>query len=202
MISDADKKRISEAIRNAEAKTSGELFCVIAGASSEYRHAPLIWSVAIALITPIVLALLTQWSPVTIYLYQLGAFIAAMALLSPRAIRFHLVPRRAKHARAHVTALRQFLAQGLQNTQQRTGILIFASVAERYAEIVADAGINAKVSQETWDQAIATLIAGIKQGRPGDGFIGAIEQCGTVLAAHFPPGSMNRNEISDKLVEI
>ena len=63
-------------------------------------------------------------------------------------------------------AMRQFFAQGLHKTENRTGVLIFASVAERYAEIVADAGINAKVTPEVWDQAVAALIAGIKAG-PG-----------------------------------
>ncbi len=35
----------------------------------------------------------------------------------------------------------------------RTGVLIFVSVAERYAVILADAGINQKVTQQVWDQA-------------------------------------------------
>jgi len=81
-------------------------------------------------------------------------------------------------------------------------VLIFASVAERYAEIVADAGINAKVTPEVWDGAIAALIAGIKGGHPADGFIAAIEQCGAVLARHFPPGALKRDELPNKLVEI
>ena len=41
--------------------------------------------------------------------------------------------------------MRQFLAHGLHKTENRTGVLIFAAVAERYVEIIADAGINAKV---------------------------------------------------------
>jgi putative membrane protein len=46
------------------------------------------------------------------------------------------------------------------------------------------------------------LIAGIKDGRAGDGFVAAVEQCGAVLAAHFPPGALNRDELPNKLVEI
>jgi putative membrane protein len=67
---------------------------------------------------------------------------------------------------------------------------------------VADAGINAKVTPQVWDMAIAALIEGIKQGRAGDGFVAAIEQCGAVLAEHFPPGALNRDELPNKLVEI
>ena len=75
-------------------------------------------------------------------------------------------------------------------------MLIFAAVAERYVEIIADGGINAKVTQEVWDKAVASLIAAIKDGRPADGFVAAIEQCGAVLAEHFPvaPGTVNPDE--------
>ena len=98
--------------------------------------------------------------------------------------------------------MRQFFAQGLHQTENRTGVLIFASLAERYAEIIADAGINAKVAPDVWDNAVAALIDGMRRDQPGDGFVAAIEQCGAVLALHFPPGALNRDELPNKLVEI
>src|SRR5262249_36279471 len=107
-------------------------------------------------------------------------------------------PARARASASHAA----IPCPGLHHTKNRTGVLIFASVAERYAEIVADAGINEKVTPHVWDQAIAALIAGIKQGRAGDGFVAAIEQCGAVLAEHFPPGALDRDELPNKLVEI
>jgi putative membrane protein len=117
-------------------------------------------------------------------------------------MRFRIVPRRTKHDRAHAEAMRQFWAQGLHKTGHRTGVLIFAAEAERYAEIVADAGINEKVTPEVWDRAVKALTSAIKHGRPGDGFVAAIAECGEVLAAHFPPGAMKQNELPDKLVEM
>ena len=98
--------------------------------------------------------------------------------------------------------MRQFFAQGLNRTEHRTGVLIFASEEERYAEIVADAGINQKVPQDVWDNAVNALVTAIKAGRPADGFLAAIERCGAVLAVHFPPGALNRDELPDKLLEI
>ena len=86
--------------------------------------------------------------------------------------------------------------------QHRTGVLIFASAAERYVEIVADAGINEKVTTDVWNDAVCSLVTEIKAGRPAEGFLAAIEQCGAVLAAHFPPGALKRNELPDKLLEI
>jgi uncharacterized membrane protein len=91
----------------------------------------------------------------------------------------------------------QFLAQGIHLTEQRTGVLIFASVAERYAEIVADSGINAKVQPDVWSKALAA-----KGGASGDGFVAAVELCGEQLAQYFPPGALNPDELPNKVVEI
>ena len=202
MITDTDKTRIADAIRAAEAKTAGEIFCVVARHSSDYRLVPLAWAAVIALAVPLPLIYLTTWSASVIYVFQLIAFLAAAIGLSQPSIRFHIVPRRTKHDRAHAEALRQFYAQGLHKTEHRTGVLIFASEAERYAEIVADAGINEKVAPEVWARAIHALVSAIKHGKPGDGFVAAIAECGAVLAQHFPPGAMKKDELPDKLVEI
>ena len=202
MISESDKTRVADAIRTAEARTAGEIFCVIARHSSDYRFVPIAWAAAIALLAPLPLVYLTSWPAAVIYLWQLVAFMVAALALSHPKVRFHIVPRRARHDRAHTEAMRQFFAQGLDKTEHRTGVLIFASTAERYAEIVADAGINEKVTPQVWDKAINELTAAIKAGRPADGFVAAIEQCGAVLAAHFPPGALQRDELPDKLLEI
>ncbi len=202
MISDSDKERVAAAIAAAESRTSGEIFCVIARHTSEYRLVPIAWAAAIALCLPLPLLYLTRWSAETIYLCQLASFVIAALALSHPALRFRIVPRRERHDHAHAEALRQFLLQGLDRTEARTGVLIFAAAGERYAEIVADSAINDKVDPAVWDQAMASLVASIKAGRPADGFVAAIEQCGAVLAAHFPPGVLDRNELSDRLLEI
>ncbi len=202
LISDADRKRISATIAAAERNTSGEIFCVVARQSGDYRLVPIVWAAALALLVPLPLVFLTFMPAKLIYVIQLLVFIFAAFLLSLPWILFRIVPRRKMHQQAHAEAIRQFIAQGLQKTEERTGVLIFASEAEHYAEIIADAGINAKVGPEVWDGAVAALIAGIAQGRAADGFVAAIEQCSAVLAQHFPPGALNRNELPDKLIEI
>jgi putative membrane protein len=202
MLSEAEKERVAAAIRVAETKTSGEIFCVVAHSAGSYHLVPVAWAAVLALAVPAPLLLLTLWPASAIYLAQLTTFILVAVGLSRPSIRYRIVPRSAKHARAHAAAMRQFLAQGLQHTEKRTGVLIFASLAERYAEIVADVGINAKVSNEVWQDAVDALIAGIKRGRIDEGFIAAIERCGAVLAEHFPPGALNRDELPNKLVEI
>jgi len=204
MISDADRSGITEAIRNAEARSSGEIFCVLAQRASYYTLVPLAWAAALALLVPLPLIYLTAWPASVIYVLQLIAFVAATIVLSRRSLRFRIVPKRARHERAHATAMRQFWAQGMHNTQARTGVLIFVSLAERYAEIIADAGINEKVTPEVWNEAVEALTDAIRQGHIGDGLVAAIERCGAVLAQHFPlpPGTHNPDELPNHLVEI
>jgi putative membrane protein len=202
MISELDKARIVEAIRVAEEKTAGEIFCVIAHACGDYHLVPIAWAALVALAVPLPLIYLTARPAGVIYLLQLAAFIVVALVLSLPMIRFRIVPKRRLWGRAHAEAMHQFLAQGIHLTEHRTGVLIFASVAERYAEIVADSGINAKVQPDVWSKAIAAMVSAIKDGRPGDGFVAAVELCGAELARHFPPGALNPDELPNKVVEI
>lgn len=202
MISDADKARVSAAIREAESHTAGEIFCVIARQSGEYRLMPLVWATLAALLVPLPLIVAGRWPAATIYLAQITMFLIVAGILSHSRLGLLAVPRRARHAHAHEEAMRQFALQGIDRTEHRTGVLIFASAAERYVEVVADRGINDRVTSAVWDDAVAVLVAAIKDGRAGDGFVAAIERCGAVLATHFPPGTLKRDELPDKLLEI
>jgi putative membrane protein len=204
VISDNDRARIAEAIRKAEAKTSGEIFCVLARQSSSYPLVPIAWAAALALLAPSPFVYLTAWPASVVYVLQLGAFVLAAIVLWRPALRFRLVSRRTKNERAHALAMEQFRRQSLQKTEGRTGVLIFAAQAERYAEIVPDAGIAQKVAAPAWDEVVAALIEAMKQGRVGDGFIFAIERSGALLAEHLPaaPGAVNPNELPDRLVEM
>ena len=202
MIGQADKARVSAAIRDAETRTAGEIFCVIARHSGEDHLVPVVWAAGLALAAPLPLLYLTPWQAPVVYLIQIGLFLLAALLLSHPAIRFSIVPRKARHDRAHAEAMRQFLAQGIDRTEHRTGVLIFASIAERYVEVIADSAINDKVAAHVWDDAVGALVSAIRDGRPADGFVAAIEQCGAVLAVHFPPGALKRDELADRLVEV
>jgi putative membrane protein len=95
-----------------------------------------------------------------------------------------------------------FKAAAERRTVGRTGILIYLSMAERRAEIVADEAIVKVTTPETWGEAMAALLVEVKQGRPADGIVAAIEQVGVVLAEHFPRSTADRNEIPDKLIEL
>jgi putative membrane protein len=218
-ISAEDRARIRDAVEAAEAKTAGEIFTVIAGASDDYRLIPVLWATLAALLVPLPI-LLAEWlagwtsgdvwnidtaastglPAAWVYATQLAVFILLAIVLSLPRIRPLVVPRSVKDERAHAVAVQQFLAHGLHLTEQRTGVLIFVSLAERYAEIIADAAIAKKVEQAVWDDAMSALLAEIRRGRLDDGLVAAVERVGVVLAEHFPPRRRDENELSDDLV--
>ncbi|HEY5817566.1 MAG TPA: TPM domain-containing protein [Mesorhizobium sp.] len=207
-LNNAEHRRIAEAIRTAEESTSGEIYCVVAGASDSYFYpSGFIVTLAIVLIGFLLsLGLEAWWLTVRlpVFLYaQILAIACALAVLSLLpAIRIHFVPRRLRYQRAHDNAIKQFLARNVHITAERTGVLIFVSLAEHYAEIVADSGIDAKVGQTEWDSVIGGLIDAARRDELAEGFVTAIGRVGALLAAHFPPRPVNPNELDDHVVEI
>jgi len=194
----ADYDAVAVAIREAEAKTRGQIVCVLARASSAYAHIPILWASALALMTPWPLIFLTQLSVERIFLLQLAVFIVAGLVFSWMPLRLLLVPHAVQRARAHRAALEQFVVRGVDRTSNRCGILIFVSLAERYARIIADEGIAEKVNEREWQAAIQALTALLREGRIAAGFTAAIECCGSVLAAHAPPDG-SANALPDRL---
>lgn len=200
LFSDADELRISEAIAAAERKTSGEIVAVVTAASENYFYVPFMWAAIIALLVPWPLIYFTWWPMHVVYFAQLAAFLIMVLLLMPRGIRVGLVPKSIQRMHAHRRAVEQFLSQSLHTTAGRTGVLIFVSVAERYAEVLADSSINAKVGSGTWQSIVDRLTAELGEGRASDGFVHAIEAAGVLLAKHFPPGTSDPNELPDHLI--
>jgi putative membrane protein len=198
-IQKQDRERIAAAIRVAESKTSGEIVCVLAEKSSDATALPIFIAAVVALALPWLLVNTTAMPVFRILSLQVVIFIAAVAVLCLPRVRVALIPRAARHAVAHRVALEQFAVRGVANTADRTGILIFVSLSERYARIIADEGIAARVHQSEWQGAIDALIAHMRDGRIADGFVTAIEKCGDALARHFPRSETTRDELRDRI---
>ncbi|WP_442581774.1 TPM domain-containing protein [Mesorhizobium sp. ASY16-5R] len=204
----ADHDRIAEAVRAAEAETAGEIYCVVARSSDSYFYPAAFFVTLAVMLASLAAALLLEHWWVSM---RLPVFWAAVALALATAwlvlslapgLRIHFVPRNLRYRRAHDNGLKQFLARNVHITTARTGVLIFVSLAERYAEVVADAGIDAKVPQETWNGIVADLIAHARKDRLADGFVAAIGAVGALLSTHFPRRSDDANELDDHVVEI
>lgn len=201
-LTDRDRERISGAIRAAEARTSGEIVCVLARRSSDATALPIFIAAVLALALPWGLVAWTALAVREILLLQAAAFLVLAMLLCLPPVQVALMPRAARRAAAYRAATDQFVARGIARKKDRAGVLIFVSLAERYARIIADEGIAARVAQPEWQGAVDALVAHMRDGRISDGFVAAIERCGAVLATHFPPSQAKRDELPDRVYVI
>ena len=108
----------------------------------------------------------------------------------------------AKKKAVRLRAIDLFRVGTESRTAGRTGILIYLSMKEHRAEIVADEAIVQKVAPEIWGDAMIDLIEHTRDGRPGEGMAAAVKQVGIVLTEHFPKTDNNPNELPDRLIEL
>ena len=133
---------------------------------------------------------------------QAVVFLTVYLLTRLPVVTRWVTPRAIRRARTRNAAMQQFLAHGLHVTEARTGVLLFAALADHQVEIVADEGIYSRVDHAVWGDAAEALSQGLKRGDPAAGFEAAVGLCGAVLADHFPPRPSNPNEVADRLVVI
>lgn len=224
LFSAQEHERIAAAITAAETQTSGEIFAIVTDDVPRYGTVAYAAAAIAAFALPLI-AVLAGLDPARLLPFgsdwyvgapqlemlrafegyaalQLLIFAAVLALCWYTRLNLWLTPMKLRRARVHGEAMKQFLSKGLHVTAERTGVLLFVSLADHVAEVVADEGIYAKVAPEVWGDTIIALIDGIKGGKAADGFVAAIGIAGTVLAEHFPPRAHNPNELPDKLIEL
>jgi len=215
-------KIVSDAVAQAELTTSGEIVTVLADRSDSYSDVALLWSAAVAFTVMSLFAALPQpfldlwdaliggWShewttgeiaSMTIALGLLS-FVLMWAAQSWDTLRFALIPAPVKTTRAHDQAVKHFKVGAESRTHGRTGVLIYLSMREHRAEIVADRPIAEKVDAEVWGEAMGDMLAEIKAGRVAEGMAAGARDVGFVLAQHFPRADDDQNELPDRLIEV
>ncbi|MFM5916472.1 MAG: TPM domain-containing protein [Novosphingobium sp.] len=221
-LSDTEREAISAAVAEAEGRTAGEIVTIMAERSDSYHDVALLWSALAAFLALAALAfapdfylgmidrVLGTWQPdwhpgkvLGLALFVASAkFLGAWLLQLWQPLRIALVPGPLKHTRVRRRAVTSFKIGAERRTHGRTGVLIYLSLAEHRAEIVADDAIAANVSPEVWGEAMATLVDGIRAGQPAEGLTGAIAQVGAILAQHLPRAADDVNELPDRLIEV
>lgn len=221
-LDEEDHRRVTEAVVEAERASAGEIVTIIAARSDSYHDVVVHYAVAAMLAVPALVALVPEswiaraeaamlgWNAgftraafgLTLFVLLALVFLLARFLLAPMRFRMALTPGATKARRVHRRAVELFRAGCELRTRGRTGVLIYLSVAEHRAEILADKAIAEKVDPDVWGEALADLIADSKDGRPGDGMVKAVRRVGEVLAGIIPPAEHDVNELSDRLVEL
>lgn len=221
-LNEAQHKIVSDAVAEAELTTSGEIVTVLADRSDEYNDVVLVWAAALAFTAMSLFALIPQpfmdlwdsliggwmheWTTgelasMTIAL-GLIAFIVTWLVISWDPLRFALTPGPVKTSRVHTRAIKHFKVGAERRTHGHTGVLIYLSMQEHRAEIVADEPIAKLVPAEVWGEAMADMLVEIKQGQIAEGMAAGVRDVGKVLSEHFPRAEDDQNELPDRLIEV
>jgi uncharacterized membrane protein len=94
----------------------------------------------------------------------------------------------------------EFYKLNMHNTRDKTGILLFLLLSERQFYILADEGINSKVSQNTWDGVRDEILSKFIEGQYTKGIITGVEKVGKILTEFFPIKADDTNDLSNKIV--
>ena len=221
-LSEEDHDRVSAAVSAAEASTSGEIVTIVARRSDGYADVALAWAALVAFTALTALSLFPhftlgiiddvlghwahEWTPAGVFTVALGVatakFIGMLLIQLWPPLKFWLIPPHIKRLRSRERATAYFRTGAERRTTGRTGVVIYLSLAEHHAEILADQTIASKVGSEVWGEAMAAMIGHLREDRIADGMIAAVERVGAVLAEHFPRSDDDVNELPDRLIEV
>lgn len=221
-LSESDHDRVTAAVTAAEAHTSGEIVTVVTRRSDDYHDVMLHWAILKMLGWLAILAAFPgiaehihrvvagEWagpaSPSALLTIAMVLAVLAFAgvriAFAWRPLRLAFTPAATKARRVRRRALTLFRSAAEARTTGATGVLLYLSVEERRAEIIADAAIHSKVDADVWGDAMAALLAAVRDSRPGDGMADAVERIGAILAPHFPRDAADTNELPDRLIEL
>lgn len=214
--------QVTAAVAEAERTTDGEIVTIVTERSDAYHDVGLHYAVGAMLmlvgavaIWPSILEAKLEWLRggwvsgtdlhQLLFLVLLGQavlFLIVRYALAWMPLRMFLTPGGTKARRVRRRAVQFFKSSAEKRTVGRVGILLYVSVAEHRAEIVADEAIHSKVAPERWGEAMAALIGKLKQGDPAGGMADAVAQMAAILQEHFPKTEQDVNELPDRLIEL
>ncbi len=181
----SDRQRIRAAAGAAEARCPVHIGVAIVNASDRYALYPLVWGALAALMAGgIVVLLLPHMGGREVFAIQAAVFVVSSLALDWWPLRVRLVPARIRHSRASQLAHREFAARILANRHEHGGVLVFLSLGERYAEVLADRQAHAGAGDAVWARTVAALVAAARSGRVADGVVSAIEDMSSTLAGN------------------
>ena len=97
-------------------------------------------------------------------------------------------------------AEKEFYRLNMHQTRDKTGVLLYFILGDRQFYILADKGINEKVSDDTWENVSIEIQKNFKYGYFSQGIVEGLEKVGGLLETHFPIKHDDVNELTNKVL--
>lgn len=206
LLDDSSEAKIREAIRSAERKTSAEIVPMIVWESSPTFHVFPILFLILALLAAALAPWMTEFFVNSVPGWGVYALltvaVTVLAIFFSRTVFFQraLTPDEFEGQMVERRALFEFYQSQMDATIAKTGVLIFVSVRERRAVVLADKTISTRVDPNVWNQVVESLTTTAHRSSMTEGIIAAVERVGELLSEQFPRGPHDVNELPDKLI--
>lgn len=193
-----DMDAIEKAIGEAESHSAGELVVQVASRSKNWLLEKSLVASLVGVVSLIIGLFLTRehaWG----YDYDLvqGALFGVVGFLVAFFLGGRLMKNRMR-CRGIVWKRGLELFSQLTPTKGQTAVLIFVSLEEEQAAVMADKLIASKLPADYWDKPHAMIMRGFKAGAHAEGIIEAIQEIGSQLTAHFPRQSDDTDELPNR----
>ncbi|HYH41900.1 MAG TPA: TPM domain-containing protein [Burkholderiales bacterium] len=97
-------------------------------------------------------------------------------------------------------ALEVFSLLRVWDTEDNSGVLIYIQLVDHDIEIVADRGIAGLIGQQEWDAICRRMEEAFRRRQYDEGVLAGMAEVSALLAAQFPAGSLNSDELPDRPV--
>ncbi len=205
ILTDEQILKLSKTVSVVESRTEGEILTVLVSGSTQVGHVP--WVLFGFLMTSafILERTLMAWTwslwPTSIYLVLFFVLFALSRYLSKFSwVQRALTSNEDEIKQVNIRAELEFLQGQARNTTSKTGILLFVSLMEQRAVVLADEGIAKHYPAETWNEVVGLLTAEFKSGQYFEGFEKAVMKCGDILKSKLPAEKDNLDQISNHLI--
>ena len=216
LFSSDERKRIAEAITEAEKMTSGEIVPVIATASGRYDRAEDLFGLVVAVVGVALAWLLIQdvqpagddwesgqvirlgWLPIAV-ITIVGFIAGAVAATLFPVLKLPFVSKGEMSEEVERSASEAFHRFRLRGTAGATGVLIYLSLFEHKVRILGDMTISERLGQKDWDEICRLVVEGVRAGQHADGLCDGIAKTGELLAEHFPSKAGDGSELVNEL---
>ncbi|MCX4240598.1 hypothetical protein [Paraliomyxa miuraensis] len=203
-VRDEAKQRLREAVQSVEARSSAEIVVAVQPWSASWSAVDGSFGAALAYVT----LLYTLFAPeefglTWIALMVPAAFVVGLVLCRALpGLRMRLAGRGRVRRAVEQGARARFVELGVSATRERSGVLVYVSIAERVCVVVPDVGVVARVPKDAWAKAAARVQDAVAMHGVSEAGLAALCEAVQALAEVLEPPMPRREDDTNELEDV
>lgn len=215
-LSETERKEVEKAVEQAEKVTRCEFVCALATRSSPYHSALRWWSLVGAVVGLLCIGTLDHlrnaagdWAHINSIAFVpallgiIGGFLLVPSIANriPKLV-FMFVSQERQAVAVNRAVSFLYGEHEVSHTEERVGMLLYLSLAERKFVLLADRGVLKVLGQDGLEELTKAATDSLARGEHGKAFITVLQSATERLKGEFPYLEGDQNELSDRLLAI